>query len=91
MNINVYHLAYFIFNDKNKAFGLHKNCTDLFSMNKYNIIIIFNFNGEGIELFAQTMVEYIQPFISSIFYNTLKNGEYLSKYYDINFSDHSIS
>ena len=36
------------------------------------------------------MVEYIQPFISSRFYSTLKKGEYLSKYYDINFSDNSI-
>ena len=88
--VNVYHLTSFIFNDMDKAFGLLKNCTDLFSSNQYNIIIILNFNGGGIELFAQTMVEYIQPLISSRFYSTLKKGEYLSKYYDINFSDNSI-
>ena len=88
--VNVYHLTSFIFNDMDKAFGILKNCTDLFSTNKFNIIFILNFNGGGIELFAQTMVEYIQPFISSRFFSTFKQGQYLSKYYDINFADYSI-
>ena len=36
------------------------------------------------------MVEYIQPSISSRFYSSFKQGDYLNKYYDINFEDHSI-
>ena len=49
-----------------------------------------DFNGGGIEQFAQTMVEYIQPYISSRFYSSLRQGDYLNIYYDSSFSDYSI-
>ena len=88
--VNVYHLKSFDYRDLDKAFDILKNCVNLFSKNNYNIIVILNYNGGGSELFSQTMVEYLQPFISSRFYSTFKQGEYLRKYYDINFNDHSI-
>ena len=88
--VNVYHLKSFDYRNLDEAFNVLKNCVNLFSENNYNIIVILNYNGGGSELFSQTMVEYLQPFISSRFYSTFKHGEYLSKYYDINFTDHSI-
>ena len=88
--INVYHLKSFGFNDLDLAFNLLNNCINLFSSNEYNILVILDYNGGGSELFSQTMVEYIQPYLSSRFYSSFREGEYLRKYYDINFSDHSI-
>ena len=88
--INVYHLKSFGFNDLDLAFELLNNCTDLFISNEFNIIVILDYNGGGSELFSQTMVEYIQPYLSSRFYSSFREGEYLSKYYDINFMDHFI-
>ena len=88
--MNIYHLKTFMFNDQELAYDLFKNCTNLFSENTYNIIVILDFNGGGIEQFAQTMVEYIQPYISSRFYSSLRQGEYLNLYYDSFFSDYSI-
>jgi hypothetical protein len=88
--INVYHINSFSYNDLNLAFDLLDKCITLFDTNEYNIIVILNYNGGGSELFSQTLVEYLQPYISSRFYSSFRQGEYLSKYYDINFSDHSI-
>lgn len=90
-NLNVIHMPTFDFSNKDLIIRLIKNCIELFDSNKYNIVVILNFNGGGIELVAQTMVEYIQPHIPSRFYNTFRHGEYLSKYYNNdNFADHSI-
>ena len=88
--INVYHIQSFSYNNLDLAFNLLNKCSDLFDTNEYNIIVILNYNGGGSELFSQTMVEYLQPYISSRFYSTFKQGEYLNQYYDINFSDYSV-
>ena len=89
-NMNIYHLKTFMFDDLEFANDLFKNCINLFSENTYKIIVILDFNGGGIEKFSQTMVEYIQPYISSRFYSSLRQGEYLNIYYDSAFSDYSI-
>ena len=86
-NVNVYHLKSFDFNNIDEAFNILKNCINLFSSNNYNIIVILNYNGGGSELFSQTMVEYLQPFISSRFYSTFKQGKYLKT---LSFNDHSV-
>ena len=88
--INVYHIQSFSYDDLDLAFDTLDNCIALFDTNEYNIIVILNYNGGGSEIFSQTIVEYLQPYISSRFYSTFRQGEYLSKYYDINFKDHSI-
>ena len=89
-NLDVIHMPTFDFKNLTKILDLLKSCIKLFDTNKYKIVIILDFNGGGIEKVAQTLLEYIQPHISSRFYSTFRHGEYLDKYYDINFEDHSI-
>ena len=88
--LNVIHMPTFDFKDTTLIIQLIKNCVELFDKNNFKIVVILNFNGGGVELVAQSLVEYIQPYISSRFYNTFRQGSYLDKYYDINFKDHSI-
>ena len=89
--LNVIHMPTFDFGDVPKIRGLIKDCVKLFDTNTYQIVVILNYNGGGVELVAQTTIEYIQPYISSSFYSTFRQGKYLDKYYDIdNFVDHSV-
>ena len=88
--LNVIHMPTFDFNDYDLIIQKIKQCVELFDTNKYNIVIILNFNGGGIELVAQTLVEYIQPYITSRFYSTFRKGEYLDRYYDMGFEDNSV-
>ena len=89
-NLDVIHMPTFDFQNLTLILELLKNCTKLFDTNNNNIVVILDFNGGGIERVAQTMIEFIQPHITSRFYSTFKHGDYLDKYYDINFEDHSI-
>ena len=89
-NLNVIHMPTFDYGNITKIVELLKNCVELFDKNEFNIVVLLNFNGGGKELVSQTLVEYIQPFITSRFYSTFRHGQYLDKYYDINFEDHSI-
>ena len=90
--LNVIHMPTFDFKNVTLIRDLIKDCVKLFDENDYKIVVILNFNGGGIELVAQTLVECIQPYITSRFYSTFLQGEYLDKYYSINdnFSDFSI-
>ena len=88
--LNVIHLPTFSYKNETLIIQLIKNCIGLFDQNNYKIVVILNFNGGGVEVVSQTLIEYIQPHIPSLFYNTLKKGEYLDKYYDNNFKDDSI-
>ena len=80
----------FQFDNDTLIIQLIKKCVELFDTNNYKIVLILNQNGGGIELVSQSLVEYIQPYITSRFYSTFRKGEYLDKYYDFNFEDHSI-
>ena len=88
--LNVIHLPTFSYKNETLIIQLIKNCIGLFDQNNYKIVVILNFNGGGVEVVSQTLIEYIQPHIPSLFYNTLRKGEYLDKYYDNNFKDDSI-
>ena len=88
--LNVIHLPTFSYNNETLIVQLIKDCIGLFDQNNYKIVVILNFNGGGVEVVSQTLIEYIQPHIPSLFYNTLRKGEYLDKYYDNNFKDDSI-
>ena len=88
--LNVIHLPTFSYNNETLIIQLIKDCIGLFDQNNYKIVVILNFNGGGVEVVSQTLIEYIQPHIPSLFYNTLRKGEYLDKYYDNNFKDDSI-
>ena len=88
--LNVIHMPTFDFNDFDLIIQKIKQCVELFDTNQYKIVIILNFNGGGIELVAQTLVEYIQPYITSRFYSTFRKGKNVDKYYDIDFQDHSV-
>ena len=88
--LNVIHLPTFSYKNETLIIQLIKDCISLFDQNNYKIVVILNFNGGGVEVVSQTLIEYIQPHIPSLFYNTLRKGEYLDKYYDNNFKDDSI-
>ena len=88
--LNVIHLPTFSYKNETLIIQLIKDCIGLFDQNNYKIVVILNFNGGGVEVVSQTLIEYIQPHIPSLFYNTLRKGEYLDKYYDNNFKDDSI-
>ena len=90
--LNVIHMPTFDFQNVTLIREILKDCVQLFDTNTYQIVVILDFNGGGVELVAQTLVEYIQPYITSNFYSTLRQGEYLDKYYNIdnNFEDFSI-
>ena len=88
--LNVIHMPTFDFKNVTLIVQLIKNCVELFDKNEYKIVIILNFNGGGVEYVAQNLIEYIQPNIPSQFFSTFRYGEYLDRYYDINFTDHSI-
>ena len=88
--LNVIHLPTFSYKNETLIIQLIKDCIGLFDQNNYKIVVILNFNGGGVEVVSQTLIEYIQPHILSLFYNTLRKGEYLDKYYDNNFKDDSI-
>ena len=88
--LNVINMPTFQFDNDTLIIQLIKKCVELFDTNNYKIVLILNQNGGGIELVSQSLVEYIQPYITSRFYSTFRKGEYLDKYYDFNFEDHSI-
>ena len=88
--LNVIHLPTFSYKNETLIIQLIKDCIGLFDQNNYKIVVILNFNGGGVEVVSQTLIEYIQPHIPSLFCNTLRKGEYLDKYYDNNFKDDSI-
>ena len=88
--LNVINMGTFDFGNSTLIVQLIKNCVELFDKNNFKIVLILNQNGGGIELVAQTLVEYIQPHITSRFYSTFRKGEYLDRYYDFGFEDHSV-
>ena len=88
--LNVIHMPTFDFNNLTLIIEKIKECVESFDTNNNKIVVILDFNGGGIELVAQTLVEYIQPFITSRFYSTFRKGKYLDRYYDMVFEDHSV-
>ena len=89
-HLDVIHMPTFDFRNLTKILDLLKSCIQLFDTNKYKIVVILDFNGGGIERVSQTLIEYIQPHIASRFYSTFRHGEYLDRYNETNFEDHSI-
>ena len=88
--LNVIHMPTFGFDNITLIIQLIKNCMEKFDTNEYKIVVILNFNGGGVEYVSQTLIEYIQPYITSRFYSTFRHGKYLNEYYKINFTDNSI-
>ena len=89
-HLDVIRMPTFDFKNLTKILDLLKSCVQLFDTNKYNIVVLLDFNGGGIERVSQTLIEYIQPHMTSRFYSTFRHGQYLDKYYNNNFVDHSI-
>jgi hypothetical protein len=89
-HLDVIRMPTFDFKNLTKILDLIKSCIKLFDTNKYKIVVILDFNGGGIERVSQTLIEYIQPHMTSRFYSTFRHGQYLDKYYNNNFVDHSI-